>query len=101
MVGGAGAEDAIEIYGSSGAERIQDRGRGRHCRAKDHGDEQADDAMRQMLKHKRDENIIGILALRISTGLLEDFPRFIANPAGARIELLKFCSGRLRAGALE
>ena len=49
-----------------------------------------------MLDDKRDKDIIGILALGIRAGLLEDFPGFVANAASARIELLKIGGGCLR-----
>src|SRR5438045_2497574 len=54
-----------------------------------------------MLDYKRDEDIIGILALGTRAGLLEDFPGFVANSASARIELLKIGGGCLRSGGLE
>src|SRR5687767_757126 len=95
----------IKINGAGRTERIQDRGSSRHGGAKNYGDQQANYAMGQMLEDKSDEDIIGVLALRIGSGLDENLLRVIANDAGLRLKLadlrgqpLRFFAGSFRHG---
>src|SRR5947209_2179586 len=44
--------------------------------------------MGQMLKDEGDKDVVGVLAFRICSGLLEDFPGVVANCVSPGIELL-------------
>ena len=52
--------------------------------------------MRQMLKHEGDENIIGVLALRVRAGLHEDLLRVVAKGASLSVELPDLLGQRRR-----
>ena len=55
---------AIKVNGGGGTERVEFGGLRRQCGGKKCGDQQTNDAVRQLLQDEGDENVIGIVGRR-------------------------------------
>ena len=72
-------ERAVKIHHRGRAERVQFRSAGGHRGAENHRDEQADDAVRQIVQDKGDEDIIGVVRFELRIGVFQRFFHFAAD----------------------